>query len=545
VDNHNSIDCQEIIHRFKPDLIVIANTRLLHKEVLAIPKFGCLNVHSSLLPRYAGLDSIFWALYYNEKEIGVTVHSVIERLDRGDILLQKRIRIQDYDTQQSLCQKSQREGAILLNQAISLIAEGKITPIVQDLRQASYFGWPTRAQRHLLPKKLKRRAKAKHGQPVRVLHIITRLVKGGAQENTLLTVLGLKAKGYQVVLASGPTLGPEGEIESKARAQGVDLIIIPELIREINLFKDIICTFKLYNLIRKEHFDIVHTHTSKAGIIGRLAAWLAGVPIIIHTPHGHIFHSYFGPVRTGLFRILEVIFAGFCDKIITLTDSCKDEHVQLGIAAQEKFITISSGVETDRFLTCPFDLNRAKNKLGIPFERKVIGTVCRLEPIKGINFFLDSLPRVLKVIPECHYLIVGDGSQRKELEERVKRQGLQGRVTFTGIRDDIPALIGSMDLVVLASLNEGMGRVLVEAGLMGKAVVATRVSGIPELVEAGRTGILVEPASAEALAGGIIELLSNPDQARLMGKNAKEKMLKDFSAEGMVDKIDCLYKEFL
>jgi glycosyltransferase involved in cell wall biosynthesis len=240
-----------------------------------------------------------------------------------------------------------------------------------------------------------------------------------------------------------------------------------------------------------------------------------------------------------------VIFAGLCDKIITLTDHCRDEHIKLGIAPKDKFITIPSGVEIDKFLSCSFDIAKTRKKLGIPLERRVVGTVCRLEPIKGTIFFLDSLPRVLKATPECHYLIVGDGSQREELEERAKNQGLQGRVTFAGIRDDIPALIGSMELVVLASLNEGMGRVLVEAGLMGKPVVATRVSGIPALVEEGSTGILVEPASVEALAGGIIKLLTNPDKAISMGKMAREKMIKDFSAETMVNRIDCLYKEFL
>lgn len=545
VKNHNSKQTEELIRSLSPDLLIVANTRVIHKNILDIPKRGCLNVHTSQLPKYAGLDSIFWALFHGEDKIGVTVHFVNEELDAGDILLQKNIEISNNDNENTLRRKAIKLGTEMIAEAVTLIEQGAVSTRKQDKSLGSKFSWPTKHQRRLLRKKLKNRSRIKSGRPLKTLHIITRLIKGGAQENTLATVLGLREKGYDVILASGLTSGPEGEIETLARKNGVDPVIIPELVRQPHPWKDLVSTFKIYFLIRKHRFDVVHTHTSKAGIIGRAAAKLAGVPVIVHTPHGHIFHSYFGPIKTKLFYTLEVIFAGFCDKIITLTDKCKEEHIKLGIANPQKFSTIHSGISLERFRERSFDINKIKADLNIPAASKVVGTVARLEPIKGVNFFIDSMQEIAKSYPDAYFLIVGDGRQRKILEAKVRELGLEEKVVFTGIRDDVPELISAMDVFVLPSLNEGMGRVLVEAGLLSKPIVATRVSGIPELVQDNATGILVEPANPQALAAGIIELLSDPQKARTMGDNARLRMAEHFSAEKMVDKIDALYKELL
>jgi glycosyltransferase involved in cell wall biosynthesis/folate-dependent phosphoribosylglycinamide formyltransferase PurN len=540
VKDHNSRESEDIIRKLDPDLIVLTNTRLIKKNIFQIPKSGCLNLHGSLLPKYAGLDSNFWALFNKENETGVTVHFVNEELDRGDILIQKKITIWPFDNEKTLYRRNLALGAEILLEAVTQIESNNQKPVKQDLNLATKFSWPTKTQRKLLPKMIKERLRDSK-RPIRVLHVITRLIKGGAQENTLLTVLGLREKGYQVMLASGPTYGPEGEIATVVRRQNIELAIIPGLVRQVNPIKDLASLIKLYLLIRKYRFDIVHTHTSKAGIVGRLAAKLAGVPIIVHTPHGHVFHSYFGGFESRLYRFLEMIFSCFCDKIITLTDNCKNEHLQFKIAPAKKFVTIPSGVKVEEF-SGSFDNNDIKRELGISLERKVIGTVARIEPIKGVSFFVEAMPQVLEKFSSSHFLLVGDGSQRDFLQKRVKELGISDNVTFTGIRQDVSRMISVMDIFVLSSLNEGMGRVLVEAGLMGKPSVATNVSGIPELVKNGKSGILVEPSSSSELSKGIMDLLAHPEKAKLFGENAKKIMNEDFSAQKMVDKIDNLYK---
>jgi glycosyltransferase involved in cell wall biosynthesis len=325
----------------------------------------------------------------------------------------------------------------------------------------------------------------------------------------------------------------------------VNLAIIPELVRPIDPWKDLVSLVKIFYFIKGHRFDIVHTHTSKAGIIGRLAAKFAGVPVIVHTPHGHIFHSYFRPLKTWLLLLVEKICASMCDKIITLTDKCKAEHINLRIAWPEKFVTIHSGIRLERFLSRSFEADRIRAELNIPAGRKIAGTVARLEPVKGIEYLIDSMKDVLSAMSDVHFLIVGDGSQRKYLQRKARELGIEENVTFTGIREDVPRLISIMDLFVLPSLNEGMGRVLVEAGMMAKPVVATNVSGIPELIDHTQTGLLVEPANAKQLAEGIVELLTNPQKARYMGENAKLRMRDNYSADKMVDKIERLYNELL
>ena len=545
VKDHNGVVSESLIKSLCPDIVIVTNTRIIKKNILSIATQGVLNFHGSLLPKYAGLDSIFWALFHGEKEIGATVHFVNEKLDQGDIILQNKIRVGRFDNEKTLYKKTLELGMEMMPEAVTLIEKGTVNPIAQDIQFASSYSWPTKAQRVLLKRILRDRRRGVRDRKIRVLHIITRLIKGGAQENTLITVLGLRDKGYDVVLASGPTSGPEGEIESYARAMGVKLLIIPELVREPNLFKDIVSTAKLYNLIVRHKFDIVHTHTSKAGIVGRLAAKLASAPIIVHTPHGHIFHSYFGFIKSKFYHAMEMFFSHFCDKIVTLTDKCRDEHVKYKIAPASKFVTIHSGVRLERFIDRPFNNEEVKNEFNIPTHKRVAGTVARLEPIKGVNYFVDSMKDVLENIPDVHFLVVGDGSQRPHLEKRTQELGIEQNVTFTGVREDVPRLISAMDLFVLSSLNEGMGRVLVEAGAMAKPAVATKVSGIPELVKHGKTGILVNSKDSKDLAQGIVELLSSPEKLAVMGQNAKLMMMSRFSAERMVDNIDNLYKELL
>jgi len=546
VGNHNSSQTKELLEKIKPDIIVLTNTGIIKPDIYNQAKYS-INIHSSLLPKYRGLDSIFWALYNEESKIGVSIHFVDKDLDKGDIILQEDVQVSLEDDEKSLYKKVQEISSLMIIKVLIQLENEtyKRKPQVKD--DFKTYSWPTKKQRRELKKKLSLRKKSKllfKNDKVRILHVITRMVKGGAQENTLLTILGLRKKGYHVDLITGPTYGAEGEIETKAKQKGIDLIKVSSLLRNISPLNDIISLIRLYFIIKKGRYHIVHTHTSKAGVVARLAAKLAGVSVIVHTPHGHIFHSYFGWTLTEIFLNLERIFSKFTDKIITLTDNCKQEHIDLNIADSSKFLTVHSGVEVDRFLNPSKDMLNTNN-LSIHNGKKVVGTVTRLVPVKGVKYFLDSIHQILKEYPDVRFLIVGDGWQKADLEHKMIEEGLIDNVTFSGVRDDVPELMSGMDLFVLPSLNEGMGRVLVEAGIMGKACIATKVSGIPELIEDGRTGLLVQPKDSSGLAKGILKLLKDPDLADKMGKAAREKMLNGFSSDIMVERIDGLYKDLL
>ncbi len=259
---------------------------------------------------------------------------------------------------------------------------------------------------------------------IKVLHIITRLDKGGSAENTLLTVSLLNKEEFSTALISGPTIDPDGEIADFIAQKKLDFFLMPELAREISPLKDIKAFLRIYHFVKKGRFDIVHTHTSKAGILGRWAAKLAGVKIIIHTPHGHIFYGYFGWFKTKLFIYLERLTALLTDRIITLTQIGKEEHVKFRIAEPDKFVSIYSGIDVGKFFNFQRDINKEKAKLNIPPDTPVIGTVTRLDLVKGNQYLIASLPYIVKIFPALKVIIVGDGSERGKLKQYVEKHGL-------------------------------------------------------------------------------------------------------------------------
>ncbi len=380
---------------------------------------------------------------------------------------------------------------------------------------------------------------------IKVLHIITRLDRGGSSENTLLTAVGLRERGYEVVVVAGPGTGHRAPTERKAHSCGVEIKGLAELVREISPLKDIFAFIKLFFLIRRGRYQIVHTHSSKGGILGRWAAWLAGAPIIIHTPHGHVFYGYFGPLLSRVFLWLEWASARMTRKIISLTDLERDEHVRFGVGRREQFVTIASGVELGRFTSVgQEEALRAKEELALPSHAPLIGSVGRLEPIKGYRYFLEAAALVLRSYPEAYFLLAGDGRERSELSDRAQALGIGERFCLLGWRDDVPSLLKAMDLFVIPSLNEGMGRSAVEAMAAGLPVVASRVGSLPEVVAHGDTGLLVPPADPEALASAILSLLKDPRGRRAMGERARA-AVDPYSVEIMVERIEALYRELL
>ncbi|MEK6590553.1 MAG: glycosyltransferase family 4 protein [Nitrospinota bacterium] len=385
-----------------------------------------------------------------------------------------------------------------------------------------------------------------------MLHIITRMDKGGSAENTLLTVLGLNKERYDVTLVKGTALeSVMGDCEKEAHERdlkkaldsGVKIITLNELVRRVSPLSDLKSFIRLFSIIRQGNYHVVHTHTSKAGIIGRWAAWFCRTPVIIHTPHGHIFYGYYGKFITWLFRLIERFTAIVTDRIITLTDRCKQEHIDFKIAPPEKFLTIHSGVEIGRFLgVSTQDTEKIRNEFHIPNTYLIVGTVGRLTEVKGHTYFINAASEVLKDIKNIKFMITGDGPLKPDLKREADLLNISDEILFTGWRGDIPALLSVLDIFVLPSLNEGMGKVLIEAMLLKKPVIASRVGGIPDLIRDGENGILVKPASPHGLAGAMLSLIKSEDKRKEMGLCGRG-IAESYSSEKMVQNIERLYED--
>lgn len=388
---------------------------------------------------------------------------------------------------------------------------------------------------------------------IKLIQIITRLDKGGSSENVLLTCEKLNKDEYEIILIYGVSQIPN--INFQFTTYKID-----ELVREISPIKDIAAFLKIYKIIKKEKPDIVHTHSSKAGILGRWAAFLLRTVDselrtlkIFHTPHGHIFYGYYNKLITIMFILIEKITAKITDKLIALTEGEKNESLAYGIGKSEQWVIIHSGV--DYKLQISNDkLKKIKKEFGIQDDYLVIGTVARLEPVKGVEYFIDAIKIIIDYklqVTDCKFLIVGDGSEMIKLKQKVKRLNIEDKVIFTGMREDVPELISIMDIYVQPSLNEGMGKTIVLAQLLGKPVVATKVQGIPSVVLDGKTGILVEPKNPIQLAEAVSKLLKDEKLRRQLGENAKQWVNKivdgypQFSVERMIYLLENLYNEVL
>jgi len=378
---------------------------------------------------------------------------------------------------------------------------------------------------------------------LKVLQLITRLDKGGSAENTFLTATGLDKNNYQVTLMSGPVEDAGQDRKKEIGESGIRHIFIPELVRNISLINDFIAFLKIYRVLRKEKFDIVHIHTSKAGLLGRLAAKLARTPIIIHTPHGHVFFGYFGSFKTKMFILLEKLASCLTDKIVALTNGEKEDYLAYKVARKEKLAVISSGVDLNRYKEPSSEEKKNfKKELGVLENSLVVGTVGRLVPVKGPESLIEASKIIVSKYPDTYFLFVGDGPLRQSLEMKAIQIGLKKNIIFLGWRDDVSKIISIFDIFVLPSLNEGMGRVLVEAMALQKPIVASRVGGIPDLVSHGKNGFLVPPKNPMKLAKYIMILLEDQGKRETMGLAGQE-TISNFSKEKMIEDTEKLYEE--
>lgn len=391
---------------------------------------------------------------------------------------------------------------------------------------------------------------------IKVLRIIARLNIGGPAIHTVLLTEGLDKERFESLLVSGSIASDEGDMLYYAQKKGVEPYFVPELKRELSFKDDLKAFIKIYKIIRREKPDIIHTHTAKAGTLGRLAGILYNLSKLnfrrtrlIHTFHGHIFSGYFGRLKTRLFVFIERLLSLFSDKIVTVNSAVRDELVSLKIAHHKKIEIVPLGFELEEFLSVP---SRPES------DSLNIGIVGRLVPVKNHYLFLDMAVKTLKSNPQIQlrFRIIGDGALRGRLKEQARQLGISGQVEFLGWQKDLAAIYSDLDVVVLTSRNEGTPVSLIEAMACGRPVVATGVGGVPDLLgeaagalrpqaeQAFRTlerGVLVARQCSDAFASALTHALRDSRLRSQIGMRAREFVRNQFSREKLVANIEKLY----
>lgn len=379
---------------------------------------------------------------------------------------------------------------------------------------------------------------------MRVTHVITRLVVGGAQENTVATVLGLRRRPqFQVDLISGPTAGPEGTLAPLLESEPELLTVLPSLIRAVHPFYDWIALRQLTAIFRSARPHIVHTHSGKAGILGRLAASRAGVPVIIHTIHGPSFGKFQGTAQNFFFTNAERRAARVTTHFIAVADAMIRQYLAAGIGAPVQYTRIFSGFDLAPFLAATND-PALRQRLGIRRDDIVIGKIARLFKLKGHDDLLTAAPAIVQRCPRVKFLLVGGGEWRERLERRAAALGLGRYFIFTGLvkPEEIPGYVGVMDILVHLSLREGLARALPQALAAGRPVIAYDCDGANEVCRPGETGYLIRPGDLQDLTEKIVQLAANPAQRGEFGERGRQLARQSFSVGTMVENICTLYQ---
>ena len=378
---------------------------------------------------------------------------------------------------------------------------------------------------------------------MRVTHIITRLVVGGAQENTVASVLGLRQKSDVAVdLISGPTAGPEGSIESElARTPGI-LTSVSELVRPVHPWKDWMAFRRLTEVFRQTRPDIVHTHSGKAGILGRLAAKCAGVPLVIHTIHGPSFGNFQNALSNFAFRAAEQIVARATTHFVVVAGAMKTQYRAAGIGRSEQYTKIFSGFPLEPFLAAKND-PAVRARFGLQPGDFVVGKIARLFKLKGHDDLFAVAPELVRRCPQIKFLIIGDGEWRGRFENLAKSLDLERHFIFTGLipPTQIPSLAGIMDALVHLSLREGLPRALPQALAAAKPVVAFDCDGAGEVCLDGQTGFLVQPGDLTGLKNRMLQLAGDAGLREKLGRCGQQFVRENFAVEKMVDAIYNLY----
>jgi glycosyltransferase involved in cell wall biosynthesis len=387
---------------------------------------------------------------------------------------------------------------------------------------------------------------------LKIVHIITRLILGGAQENTLITCKVLAQRGHDVTLITGPALGPEGELFNQAQGQGYKVVVIDRLRRAINPFNDIVSYFQLKKLLRQLQPDIVHTHSAKAGILGRFAGNKLKTQNpklkIVHTLHGLAFHPYQSETLNKFYIAIEKSAAKRTDFFISVADAMTVQSTAVGIGKPEQYVTAYSAIDEDDFLE-PISQERRndfRRKYGIGEDAVVLITVARLFMLKGHDYIIESAKELSKRFANCIWLFVGDGNLSEQYKQQARELGLGDRIKFTGLLppSEIPLAIQSSDMLVHCSLREGLARTLPQAMLCGRPAISFDVDGAREVVNEN-TGRLIEPKNVGQLIDACAELIEDENLRETLGKTGRESVKEKFAPDTMVDTIEEVYRNLL
>ena len=375
--------------------------------------------------------------------------------------------------------------------------------------------------------------------------MIARLNIGGPALHATLLTERLAPDRFDSILVTGTEAPGEGNYLTLQGKPLDRLVVIPALGREIRGLADVSALRRLVGLMRAVRPHIVHSHTAKAGTLARLAARLSGVPVVVHTYHGHVFHGYFSAGRTRLFLAIERALARRTDCLLTVSETVRRELLGFGIGSPEGMRVMPLGLDLDRFVGCEAGRGALRAELALPPDTPLVGIVARLVPIKAHEVFLEAAAKLVRRVQGISFVVVGDGERRAALEAEVRRLGLGGRVHFLGWRRDLDRIYADLDVVALTSRNEGSPVSLIEAMAAGRPVVATRVGGVPDLIEDGITGVLVTPGEAGAVADAIGALLADRDRASAIGEAGRKHVVPVFGAERLLADMDQLYTELL
>ena len=385
-------------------------------------------------------------------------------------------------------------------------------------------------------------------EPIRVLRVIARLNVGGPSLHVSYLAEGLTERGYETTLVAGDVSKGEESMAFEAEDRGVEVVRLKGLSREIAPVHDLVAAVRLAGTIRRLRPDILHTHTAKAGAVGRLAALLAGrarPPVIVHTFHGHVLRGYFGSLGTGVFRAVERLLARSTDVLIAVSPQVRDDLVAIGVASASRFAVVRLGIDLAPRLLSTEDPATTRRALGIHTDRFVVGWFGRMTAVKRTDVLLDAIASLRARGVDALLLLVGDGADREHLEVRAQALGLARHCLFLGYQHEVARLYAIADVVVLTSENEGTPVTIIEALAAGRSVVATRVGGVPDVVDEGETGFLVNAGDYEAMAARLEELAHDPDLRLAMGQRASARIITRYAVSRLVSDIDRLYRALL